>query len=100
MDGQTEPIMNTEDKINARGIFTPSDPPLSSSLKRVFEVDPVPQFRDLLKALDLAEDCYSSAPPPGFPALTIVTTLASLDRPASARGEPRIATPRRQNPGL
>ena len=51
MDGQTEPIMNTEDKINARGILTPSDHPLSSSLKRVFQVDPMPQFRELLKAL-------------------------------------------------
>ena len=92
--------MNTEDKINARGILTPSDHALSSSLKRVFEVDAVPQFRDLLKALDLAEDCHLSAPQPGFPVMTNVNTLASLDRPATARGEPRIATPRRQNPGL
>ena len=92
--------MNTEDKINARGILTPSDHALSSSLKRVFEVDAVPQFRDLLKALDLAEDCHLSAPQPGFPVITNVNSLASLDRSATARGEPRIATPRRQNPRL
>ncbi|MDP3674907.1 MAG: hypothetical protein Q8R44_07410 [Novosphingobium sp.] len=92
--------MNTEDKVNALGILTPSDHALSSSLKRVFEVDAVPQFRDLLKALDLADDCGPSAPQPDFPVITNVNTLASLDRPATARGEPRIATPRRQNPGL
>lgn len=92
--------MNTEDKINALGILTPSDYTLGSSLKTVFEVDAVPQFRDLLKALDLAEDCGPSVPQAGLPVITNVNALASLARPATASGEPRIATPRRQNPGL
>ena len=98
--GKLSPTMNIQDEINSLGILTPSDYALKSSLKRIFEVDVVPQFRDLLDALDLAENCYTSATQPRFPMITNVNTLASLGRPATVRGGPRIATPRRQNPGL
>lgn len=63
--------MNTQDKINALGIHTPSDHPLGSLLKMVFKVDTVPQFGELLIALDLADECRRlrsiSAPVEDFP---------------------------------
>lgn len=78
--------MNTEDKFHALGIMTPTNHALGSSLKMAFEVDFVPQFCDLIQALDLAAVCGPSAPQPSSPAITTVDALASVARPVTTQG--------------